>query len=139
MSRARFRSIGLVAKAHQNLTFTTPPNLQRAVAVGLAKPDAYFASLAARPAGNAADLLDAGLQELGFRTLPADGSYFITADFSPLGFTGDDAEFCRTITEHARRRRDPGLGLLRDDPPAPLRPLRLLQAARSAAGGPCAA
>src|SRR6202043_52087 len=34
-----------VAKAHQNLTFTTAPNLQRAVAVGLAKDDAYFASL----------------------------------------------------------------------------------------------
>ena len=27
----------VVAKAHQNLTFTTPPNLQRAVAVGLAE------------------------------------------------------------------------------------------------------
>ena len=34
-----------VAKAHQNLTFTTAPNLQRAVAVGLGKDDAYFASL----------------------------------------------------------------------------------------------
>jgi len=93
--------IGLVAKAHQNLTFTTPPNLQRAVAVGLAKPDAYFASLA-HDLQERRDILNSGLQELGFRTLPADGSYFITADFSPLGFTGTDAEFCRTITEHAR-------------------------------------
>jgi len=38
---------GIVAKAHQNLTFTTPPNLQRAIAVGLAKNDAYFTGLAA--------------------------------------------------------------------------------------------
>src|SRR5271166_1789626 len=37
---------GIIAKAHQNLTFTTAPNLQRAVAVGLAKDDAYFATLA---------------------------------------------------------------------------------------------
>ena len=36
-----------IAKAHQNLTFTTPPNLQRAVAIGLGKDDAYFATLAA--------------------------------------------------------------------------------------------
>ena len=50
----------VVAKAHQNLTFTTAPNLQRAVAVGLAKDDAYFArpgrrsAGAARPAGGGA-------------------------------------------------------------------------------------
>ncbi len=32
----------VLAKAHQFLTFTTPPNLQAAVAYGLAKDDAYF-------------------------------------------------------------------------------------------------
>ncbi|MBO0712182.1 MAG: aminotransferase, partial [Acetobacteraceae bacterium] len=37
----------IIAKAHQNLTFTTPPNLQRAVAIGLAKDDAYFRELGA--------------------------------------------------------------------------------------------
>ncbi len=42
--RAARAASHLVAKAHQNLTFTTPPNLQRAVAYGLAKPDAYFAA-----------------------------------------------------------------------------------------------
>jgi aspartate/methionine/tyrosine aminotransferase len=92
--------ISIVAKAHQNLTFTTAPNLQRAVAVGLAKPDAYFASLAADMAGKR-DLLGAGLAKLGFGVLPADGSYFVTTDISPLGFSGDDAAFCRAITEQA--------------------------------------
>ncbi len=92
--------MGLVAKAHQNLTFTTPPNLQRAVAVGLSKDDAYFAGLAKDLAAKR-DVLEAGLRHLGFRTLAADGSYFITADFSHLRFNGDDAAFCRTITEHA--------------------------------------
>ncbi len=90
----------LVAKAHQNLTFTTPPNLQRAVAVGLAKEDGYFAGL-----GNALqakrDRLAAGLAGLGLTVLPVHGSYFITTDFTPLGFDGDDVAFCRHITEHA--------------------------------------
>jgi N-succinyldiaminopimelate aminotransferase len=92
---------GLVAKAHQNLTFTTPPNLQRAVAVGLAKDDAYFAGLATDLAAKR-DRLGAGLSRLGFGVLPAMGSYFITADFAPLGFRGDDVAFCRHITEAAK-------------------------------------
>ncbi|MGH7068395.1 MAG: aminotransferase [Acetobacteraceae bacterium] len=89
-----------VAKAHQNLTFTTPPNLQRAVAVGLAKDDAYFAALAANLAAQR-DRLASGLAGLGMAVLPCMGSYFLTADFSPLGFAGDDAAFCRHITEAA--------------------------------------
>ncbi len=91
----------LVAKAHQNLTFTTPPNLQRAVAIGLGKPDGYFESLGADLAGKR-DVLAAGLARLGFGVLAADGSYFITADFSGLGFAGDDLAFCKAITAQAR-------------------------------------
>ena len=90
----------VVAKAHQNLTFTTPPNLQRAVAVGLAKDDAYFAGLSDALAAKR-DRLSAGLARLGFAVLPAMGSYFVTADFSPLGFAGDDVAFCQHITEAA--------------------------------------
>jgi len=90
----------IVAKAHQNLTFTTPPNLQRAVAVGLGKDDAYFAGLASALATKR-DRLSAGLAGIGFTVLPAMGSYFVTADFSRLGFAGDDVAFCRHITEQA--------------------------------------
>jgi N-succinyldiaminopimelate aminotransferase len=92
--------VSLVAKAHQNLTFTTPPNLQRAVAQGLQKSDSYFSTLSEELRARK-KILEAGLQKLGFRTLPADGSYFITADFAPLGFAGSDLEFCRAITEQA--------------------------------------
>ncbi len=92
--------ISLVTKAHQNLTFTTAPNLQRAVALGLAKPDAYFASLADELQARR-DLLEAGLTRLGFSTLPAQGSYFITAGFTALGYDGDDVAFARTITAEA--------------------------------------
>ena len=89
-----------VAKAHQNLTFTTAPNLQRGVAVGLMKEDSYFRGIAAALQGKR-DLLAAGLAELGFGVLPSRGSYFVTADFRPVGFAGDDVSFCRTLTEEA--------------------------------------
>jgi N-succinyldiaminopimelate aminotransferase len=92
--------MAVVAKAHQNLTFTTPPNLQRAVALGLARPDAYFDELSGTLAAKYRRL-KAGLERAGFRTLDTQGSYFITADFSPLRFNGGDTEFCRHITEHA--------------------------------------
>jgi len=75
-----------VAKAHQNLTFTTAPNLQRAVAVGLAKDDAYFASLSSTLQAKC-DRLAAGLASLGLTVLPTRGSYFISTDFRPLGST----------------------------------------------------
>ncbi len=91
----------VATKAHQNLTFTTPPNLQRAVAVGLGKDDAYFAGLAA-DLQRKRDILAEGLGRIGFAVLPTHGSYFISADFRPLGFNGDDVAFCRYITEHAK-------------------------------------
>ena len=108
--------IALVAKAHQNLTFTTPPNLQRAVALGLAKPDEYFATLAADLQAQR-DLLDAGLRRLGFSTLPAQGSYFITAGFSSLGYNGDDVAFARKITEEAGVAAIPVSAFYADAPP----------------------
>jgi aspartate/methionine/tyrosine aminotransferase len=92
---------GNVAKAHQNLTFTTPPNLQRGVAVGLRKDDAYFRGLSTHLEAKR-DRLARGLDALGFGVLPAQGSYFITADVRPVGFIGDDVAFCRRLTEEAK-------------------------------------
>ncbi|MEQ8266748.1 MAG: aminotransferase [Parvibaculum sp.] len=90
-----------VAKVHQFVTFTTPPALQSAVAYGLGKDDAYFASLASSLEAKR-DLLAKGLKAAGFDVLPADGTYFISADFRPLGFNGTDEEFCRDITVKAK-------------------------------------
>jgi N-succinyldiaminopimelate aminotransferase len=90
----------LATRAHQNLTFTTAPNLQRGIAVGLAKDDAYFAGLATGLQGKR-DRLASGLAALGMKMLPSHGSYFVTGDFTPLGFRGDDVAFCRHITEEA--------------------------------------
>lgn len=90
-----------IAKAHQLLTFTTPPNLQRAVAAGLGKDDSYFAGLVGGLQAKR-DRLAAGLARVGFGVLPARGSYFITCDFAPLGFNGDDVAFCEHITREAK-------------------------------------
>ena len=89
-----------VAKAHQFTTYTTPPNLQRAVAYGLAKDDNYFAGLAG-DLEKKRDRLGAGLRKLGFGVGPSEGSYFITADTNPLGLKGGDAEICRRMTVEA--------------------------------------
>jgi aspartate/methionine/tyrosine aminotransferase len=108
--------MSVVAKAHQNLTFTTPPNLQRAVALGLQKPDAYFAALSSDLRAKR-DILGQGLTALGFSILPTDGSYFLTTDISALGFPGDDLAFCQTITEHARVAAIPVSAFYAADPP----------------------
>jgi N-succinyldiaminopimelate aminotransferase len=89
-----------IAKAHQFVTFTTPPNLQSAVAYGLALDDAYFERLAGKMQDKRNRCAD-GLIEAGFDVLDCAGTYFISADFRPLGFDGDDISFCRYVTEKA--------------------------------------
>lgn len=89
-----------IAKAHQFLTFTTPPNLQAAVAYGLGKDDAYFDALNGDMRARR-DRLGAGLADIGFDVIPCEGTYFITTDIRPLGFNGTDEEFCRHITIEA--------------------------------------
>ncbi|MCE2575996.1 aminotransferase [Komagataeibacter sp. FNDCR2] len=86
----------LVAKAHQLLTFTVAPNLQRAVALGLDKDTAYFERLA-EGMRSARDWLAEGLTRAGFDVLPCNGSYFLIADITPLGFSGGDVAFCQQM------------------------------------------
>jgi N-succinyldiaminopimelate aminotransferase len=89
----------VLAKAHQFLTFTTPPNLQAAVAYGLAKDDGYFECLR-RDLARSRDRFTAGLRSLGFDVIPSQGTYFLNIDIAPLGDT-DDAAFChRLVVDH---------------------------------------
>ncbi len=91
----------IISKAHQFLTFTTAPNLQRAVAYGLAKDDDYFTGLAA-DMQTKRDLLSNGLRRIGFDVLPCQGTYFIAADYSKFARDGeDDTAFCKRITIEA--------------------------------------
>ena len=89
-----------IAKAHQYLTFTTPPNLQAAVAFGLRKDDAYFEELNCDMQARR-DHLAGGLRDIGFDVIPCQGTYFLTTDFRPLGFKGVDTEFCKHLTVEA--------------------------------------
>lgn len=92
--------IGALARAHQFVTFTTPPNLQRAVAAGLRLGDDYFISLAERQQAKR-DRLSAGLVDAGFGVQPSAGTYFLTADYRPLGIVATDEDFCRLLVEEA--------------------------------------
>ncbi len=89
----------VLAKAHQYITFTTPPNLQAAVAYGLGKDDAYFEGMRA-DFQRSRDRFTAGLTDLGFSVLPSAGTYFLNVDIAPLG-ESDDVAFCqRLVTEN---------------------------------------
>ena len=87
----------VLAKAHQFITFTTPPNLQTAVAYGLAKDDSYFTAMRAGYQ-RSRDHFAAGLAARGFSVLPSAGTYFLNVDLAPLG-CDDDVAFCRDLVE----------------------------------------
>jgi aspartate/methionine/tyrosine aminotransferase len=92
--------LAVLAKAHQFLTFTTPPNLQSAVAYGLGKDDAYFVGMR-QDLARSRDRFVAGLEAAGLSTLPSRGTYFVNVDLRASGIAEDDVAFCqRLVMEH---------------------------------------
>lgn len=90
----------LLARAHQFLTFTTPPGLQWAVAEGLGYPDTWFD--AQRDAYQASrDRLAAGLQAAGYVVQPSGATWFLSIDLPASGIALDDATFCNRIIDEA--------------------------------------
>jgi aspartate/methionine/tyrosine aminotransferase len=92
--------LGVIARAHQFVTFTTPPALQAAVATGLNFPDSYFTGLK-QALQSRRDFLTAGLNGLGFVVRPAPATYFAVADFTARDARGDDLAFCQRMVEQA--------------------------------------
>ncbi len=92
--------MSLIAKAHQFLVFTTPSNLQRAVAHGLNNEEYWYTNLAVE-LQTKRNMLEGGLTEIGFGVLPTAATYFMNADFRSLGFDGSDVDFCRHVTLEA--------------------------------------
>lgn len=89
-----------LAKTHQFLTFTTPPNLQAAIAFGLDNSADWFARMPLDLA-RSRDRLSAGLTAEGFKVLESQGTYFLNIDLPASGIAEDDASFCmRAIKEH---------------------------------------
>lgn len=85
-----------LSKAHQFLTFTTPPNLQTAVAYGLGKSDDYFLAMRTTLA-RSRDRFANGLRKVGFDPLESQGTYFINVDLAALGINERDDDFCQRL------------------------------------------
>jgi aspartate/methionine/tyrosine aminotransferase len=90
----------VIAKAHQFLTFTTPPNLQAAVAWGLDNSEAWFAAMPGALAASRDRLTEALLRE-GFEVLPSQGTYFLNVDLRASGIDEDDMAFCLRAVKEA--------------------------------------
>ena len=89
-----------LAGAHQFLTFTTPPNMQEAVAFGLNESGDWFQAM---PAGlqRSRDRLAAGLRAAGFVVLDSGGTYFLNVDLMASGIDEDDRAFAlRAVRDH---------------------------------------
>jgi aspartate/methionine/tyrosine aminotransferase len=86
-------------RAHQFLTFTTPPNLQTAVAFGLSKPKSFFEDMRAQLV-RSRDRLAGALQAEGFHVLPSAGTYFLGIDLQKSGIALRDTDFAiRAVKE----------------------------------------
>src|ERR1700739_2033248 len=90
----------VAAKVHQFITFTTPPNLQAAVAYGLGKADDYFEGMRA-DLQRSRDRFTKWVRSLGFPVIEAKTTYFVNVDLASLGLNEDDETFCkRLVLEH---------------------------------------
>jgi N-succinyldiaminopimelate aminotransferase len=90
-----------LARTHQFLTFTTPPNLQAAVAWGLENLGDWFREMP-QAMERSRDRLAEGLRREGFATLPSQATYFLNIDLPASGVDEPDRAFClRAVTEAA--------------------------------------
>lgn len=89
-----------LARTHQFLTFTTPPNLQAAVAFGLENAGDWFEAMPAA-LQRSRDRLATGLQAEGFVTLPTQGTYFLNIDLAASGVGEPDREFALRAVKEA--------------------------------------
>ncbi|MDB5475307.1 MAG: aminotransferase, class [Phenylobacterium sp.] len=104
-----------LARAHQFLTFTTPPNLQTAVAWGLENADDWFEEMP-RGLERARDRLGEGLRREGFAVLPSQGTYFLNVDLAASGVAMSDRAFCLHAVKQAGVAAIPVSALYEADP-----------------------
>ena len=90
----------VAARAHQFLTFSTAPNLQAAVALGMAEGDRWIDPMRQRFA-RARNRLIEGLQGAGFATLHPASTYFLCVDLQKSGIDLDDEAFATAAVEKA--------------------------------------
>ncbi len=88
----------VISKAHQFLTFTTPPNLQIAVAYGLAKDESYFTEMRLR-FQQSRDRFVLELNAMGFKPMHNHGTYFVNVDIRDIQGVDDTAFANRLVRE----------------------------------------
>ena len=108
-------AVGL-ARAHQFLTYTTPPALQWAAAEGLALPNDWFAVRTASWAASR-ERLRAGLEGAGYRVLPNAATWFLCVDLAASGIALDDREFSERAVHEAGVASIPVSALFEGDAP----------------------
>ncbi|MET7751842.1 pyridoxal phosphate-dependent aminotransferase [Micromonospora sp. NPDC005367] len=91
------RLVSALLRVKQFLTFVNAAPLQPAAAVALGLPDEYFAGLRAGMQARRDQLVE-GLNDAGFDVLAPEGTYFVTADVTPLGGR-DGVAFCRSLPQ----------------------------------------
>lgn len=91
---------GVAARAHQFLTFSTAPNLQAAVAFGLADGDAWIQPMRDRFT-RALERMSTGLEESSFKVLRPHSTYFLCVDLQASGLEVDDETFATAAVEQA--------------------------------------
>ncbi|GAA4009111.1 aminotransferase class I/II-fold pyridoxal phosphate-dependent enzyme [Sphingomonas humi] len=110
----------VIARAHQYLTFATPPHLQAAVASALAHPE--WLDAPSEGFARARQHLASGLEAAGYALLPGEGTYFQCVDLKASGIDLDDRAFAALAVEQAGvaviplspfTERDPERGLVR--------------------------
>ena len=87
--------VNAVHTVKQHLSFTSGAPFQRAMVTALNLGDGYFTGLADDLCAKR-DLVDDGLRSVGLHVLPAQGTYYVTADVAPLGYD-DGMDFCRDL------------------------------------------
>jgi aspartate/methionine/tyrosine aminotransferase len=90
----------LAARAHQFLTFASAPNLQAAVAFGMAEGDAWLQPMRERFT-RARDRMISGLEAAGYAVLPSASTYFLCVDLAASGIGLDDESFAAQAVERA--------------------------------------
>jgi aspartate/methionine/tyrosine aminotransferase len=90
----------LAARAHQFLTFASAPNLQAAVAYGMAEGDAWLQPMRER-FSRARDRMIEGLEAAGYAVLPSASTYFLCVNLAASGVSLDDEAFAKLAVEQA--------------------------------------
>ena len=105
-----------LARAHQFLTYTSPPALQWAVAEGLGKADEWFAAQRGAWAASRARLKH-GLEAAGYAVLPNAATWFLCVDLAASGIALDDRAFSERAVREAGVASIPVSALFEGDGP----------------------